>query len=233
MKSYHDIEKVLSWAKYLYASDILYHRYVEELDNPASNEEDPEGWFSFMLMSQWYGSFWVVIEGWKALDLKDEAIEALLNGAEDLYYLLKRYRNGMFHYQPRLLEERFLAFLRESNESVPWLHALHNEFLRFYYDWVDGVEGCKEDKEDFRNSVLSIVGWIPSDTLHVKIKELEKLARHAGELVLLSDNPSEETAKDLLSTSERVRAIARESYLKKEQHKKAYLNYIQCRSKSI
>jgi hypothetical protein len=46
-------------------------------------------------MSYWYGTLYVVIEGWKELKLSDPKIDALLDSPN--VELLRRYRNGVFH----------------------------------------------------------------------------------------------------------------------------------------
>jgi hypothetical protein len=48
-------------------------------------------------MSYWYAALYVVIEGWRDLGLADATIDALLQSPN--VDLLKRYRNGVFHFQ--------------------------------------------------------------------------------------------------------------------------------------
>lgn len=62
-----------------------------------------------MYMSLWYACLYVVIEGWNTLGLNDEAISVLLKSHN--VSLLKRYRNGVFHFQRRYFDQRFLALI--------------------------------------------------------------------------------------------------------------------------
>lgn len=67
---------------------------------------------SMMYMSVWYGLIYVVIEGWGELKLSDSKLDNLLKKAEKVR-LLKRYRNGTFHYQKNYADERFEKFFQK------------------------------------------------------------------------------------------------------------------------
>ncbi|HUO76823.1 MAG TPA: hypothetical protein VMU21_04520 [Thermodesulfovibrionales bacterium] len=108
-------EKMLSWGRYLFWAEILCQRFKDFIDSPHDIENSVDSWTFFALMSQWYASLWVVIEGWQKLGFDDHAINDLIQQRSVFCDLMKRYRNGVFHYQPRMIEERFLAFLREGD----------------------------------------------------------------------------------------------------------------------
>ena len=72
-------------------------------------------------MSYWYGGLYVVCEGWQELGLNDGKVDELLQHAN--LALLKRYRNGAFHYQKDYLDSRFSAFQSEQS-SVQWVRDL-------------------------------------------------------------------------------------------------------------
>ena len=86
-----------------------------------------------LYMSYWFGALYVVIEGWQQLGLKDKRIGALLNSKN--VQLLRRYRNGVFHFQKDYFDERFLGFLRDGINRIEWIRKLHQEFDRFFDDW--------------------------------------------------------------------------------------------------
>jgi hypothetical protein len=94
-----------------------------ELDGAAAIE-------SFLYMSYWYGGLYVVIEGWRGLGLSDEAIEQLLSSPN--VELLRRYRNGTFHFQHDYNDKRFAAFMDEGVNSVEWVRKLNREFGRYF-----------------------------------------------------------------------------------------------------
>ncbi len=86
-----------------------------------------------LYMSYWYGGLYVVIEGWKKLHLHDSYIDDLLNSPN--VNLLRRYRNGVFHFQPEYYNERFLEFICDGKNAVAWVRTLNQQFGRFFLEW--------------------------------------------------------------------------------------------------
>ncbi len=84
----------------------------------------------FLYMSYWYAGLYVVVEGWRTLNLTDPVIDRLLQSENT--DLLKRYRNGVFHFQSDYDDERFLAFVRDGNDSVSWVRELNTEFGGYF-----------------------------------------------------------------------------------------------------
>jgi hypothetical protein len=74
-------------------------------------------------MSFWYASLYVVVEGWLELGLKEPNADRLLESP--FVDLLRRYRNGVFHYQREMWDERFENFLREGGAAARWVRHLH------------------------------------------------------------------------------------------------------------
>jgi len=101
-------EVVVLHRYWMYANFMRIH-FEKELTKqpPNTAEKDARKMIkdSFMLtvdkrgafMSHWYGSLYVVIEGWWQLRLTDPKIDALI--ASENVKLLQRYRNGVFHFQ--------------------------------------------------------------------------------------------------------------------------------------
>ncbi len=88
-------------------------------------------WHSRLLtLSVFYGLLFVVVEGYQELKLIDDTLDALL--AEGEYVaLLKRFRNGVFHFQKDPFDDRLLEFLVEEG-SETWTKKLHAAFNRFF-----------------------------------------------------------------------------------------------------
>jgi hypothetical protein len=82
-----------------------------------------------IFMSYWYGALYVVIEGWRDLGLSDATIDKLL--ASSNVDLLKRYRNGVFHFQKQYFDSRFTGFMA-SQDSVPWVRELNRAFGDYF-----------------------------------------------------------------------------------------------------
>ena len=107
--------------------EVLRQHFHEKIE-PARFEMEYN-----LYMSYWFGGLYVVIEGWQQLGLKDKSIGALLHSKN--VRLLRRYRNGVFHFQKDYFDERFLGFLRDGINHLIWIRKLHQEFDRFFYDW--------------------------------------------------------------------------------------------------
>jgi hypothetical protein len=84
----------------------------------------------FLYMSYWYAGLYVVVEGWRELGLQDEEIDLLLESSN--VDLLRRYRNGVFHFQRTYYDNRFLELMGEGEDVVEWVHGLANAFGRYF-----------------------------------------------------------------------------------------------------
>ncbi|MGH7991903.1 MAG: hypothetical protein ACREDQ_00170 [Limisphaerales bacterium] len=82
-----------------------------------------------IFMSYWYGGLYVVVEGWQELGLNDSVVDQLLKSPN--VKLLKRYRNGIFHFQKHYMDERFHEFM-ESKDCVPWVRQLNRAFGDYF-----------------------------------------------------------------------------------------------------
>lgn len=72
-------------------------------------------------MAYWYGGLFVVCEGWQELNLEDQTIDNLPNNSN--LGLLKRFRNGIFHFQKDYFDSRFIDF-QQSTDSAKWIREL-------------------------------------------------------------------------------------------------------------
>jgi hypothetical protein len=108
--------------------DALLHRQSKGTIDPEEYKIE-----SFLYMSYWYGGLYVVIEGWDELKLSDTVINGLLQSSN--VDLLKRYRNGVFHFQKQYHDKRFIEFMSEGNDSVTWVRNLNQEFGRWFLEW--------------------------------------------------------------------------------------------------
>ncbi len=83
-----------------------------------------------MYMSYWYATLYIVVEGWQALGLKDADVEALIQSPNT--ELLRRYRNGVFHFQSHYYDDRFIELLRDGKNIVDWVHDLNLQLGRYF-----------------------------------------------------------------------------------------------------
>jgi hypothetical protein len=191
-------EKTLAWARYLFWAELSQRNLENYAESSRLQHKWQDWWHFFAHLSQWYASEYVVIEGWREAELHDSIIDESLARWSDVVDLLRRYRNGVFHYQPKLVEPRFMPILEESECSMFLVYHLHSEFLRYYWSYVNDFPGLPEQCAEFREKVLHIVGWIPEDVMEARAAQLRQLAREADEF----------TAGDVSKSGEELRVLA-------------------------
>ena len=106
---------------------------------PVFDYSSEKGIQSLLYMSYWYAGMYVVIEGWKELGLSDPKIDNLLESSN--VDLLRRYRNGVFHFQKEYFNEKFMGFIDSGFDAVTWIRELREEFSRFFLDWFKKKKG--------------------------------------------------------------------------------------------
>jgi hypothetical protein len=81
-------------------------------------------------MYYWYGSLYVVVEGFRDLQLNDRIVEGFL-GSRNVN-VLRRCRNGAFHFKPTYFSARSLKPI-ETPDFLAWVRELMTAF-RGYFD---------------------------------------------------------------------------------------------------
>jgi len=124
-------QKISSLHRYYLWANFMRTQFDEVLiKSKVDKEFDAEGINKFMFMSFWYGELYVVIEGWNNLQLTDKTVDALL-AESDMVNLLKRYRNGTFHYQRSYFDSRFIDLMSE-DRTVKWIRKLNNALGAYF-----------------------------------------------------------------------------------------------------
>lgn len=196
----------MSWGRYLYWADILRCRFEDYLEKDSSSPD----WHSYALMSQWYASVWVVIEGWQGLKLKDDVIDGLLNGWTDYCKLLKQYRNCVYHYQQNIMDNRFIGLLQKGHDHVFWIRVLHDEFQRFFWEWPRKITNSRKDEEELRETMKETIGWMPTEIFPARKLNLEKLAQEAEQLLAKDNDYESPQAIELMKAISYVKKVASE-----------------------
>lgn len=207
------IERVLAWARYLHWADLHRQHLDAWIEKPHDVDNKEDGWNFIALMSAWYASLWVVVEGWKELKLDDSSIDELLEAAPRYVELLRRYRNGVFHYQHRLIEPKLGDFLSEGESAVYWVHLLHEQFCRYYWALVESPDVPEPLHSEIRDSVIGIVGWIPNDFAEAQIESLRVTARQTVSMLREAGDFTSPAARDLLESTRQADDIAAETEL--------------------
>lgn len=214
-------ELLFSWGRYLYWAELKqrdWDRFMTEKGEGAT-EAIPE-WLG--VSCYWAASLYVVIEGWETAKFQDPIIEALLK-LSNYKDILKRLRNGTFHYQPELIAPKTNAFL-SSPEGTLWLYFLHEEFCRWLRDCIETVERAAlmstEELGKWHKQCETLIGWLPLRPAEEQLNELRQMLDETKRELDASGDVSD-VAEDLRSsfglhdtavkqTAERVRDYRRE-----------------------
>lgn len=130
-----DPKEVFALHRYFLWADQMREHYYASLR--ARDRLDPESVvdvsFTAPYMSYWYGGLYVVVEGWQELGLVDREIDELLQAS--YLDLLRRYRNGSFHFQRLYIDQRFVGFVADQG-SAEWISRLREAFSRWFLDYL-------------------------------------------------------------------------------------------------
>ena len=213
-----DQETFVAWARYLSWADLHRRRldahFEEERDSAAPGHV---GRF-ITAVSHWYASLWVVAEGWTQLGLRDNFVDSILKNPPGHAHLLRRYRNGVYHSQPNLIEPRFGVFLEQSRSTLTWAHALHGEFIRVFWQYPERHGLSPEQSDEWRAAAEDMLGWLPYDSPYARITEDERQIRKID--ALLESEPDTEAARGLREANEGLRRAVlqvRQSLLSRQQ----------------
>ncbi len=181
-RNFHNLQRYLAWLRYLYWAELARQDWDDFTKGQRDQDDWVNWWGTFARMSRFYAAEYVVIEGWREARFSDSVIDEVLNRWPDLLNLLRRFRNGVFHFQPKILEPRLIEFLKQSESSMPLVYYLHSEFCRYYWAYVDSFSGSPEQASELRETLLTVVGWIPNDIIEAKGAELRQVADDAAML---------------------------------------------------
>jgi hypothetical protein len=151
----------------------------------------------------------VVIEGWKEASLSDCVIDDLMNTYPEHVELLRRFRNGVFHYQSEMFDKRLTAFVENGSETLIWAFALFYEFKRFYWLYPENAFKHRDQRREFRIMLYQMIGWLPTDILHARAHKLSELGIEALSTVQNSGDPESPAAKELLDAITYLDDVAR------------------------
>ena len=112
-----------------------FHKAIEAYGWPSTDAKQAEVWLSspFAYVSYFFAGLHVVLEGWMRLRLSDPEIDKLRLSPH--VELLRRYRNGAFHFQRDYFDARYKDFVANYKALGTWADNLHEAFGRFFTEW--------------------------------------------------------------------------------------------------
>ena len=125
-------EQMYSLHRYYVWCDLMKKHFIQTVQQKQSGTLDAEltKLLAQSYMCYWDGGLYVVIEGYDDLELADPAIDQLLVSRNKK--LLKCFRHGVFHYQRRYFDKRFMNFMTQGENVIQWVESLHREFDRLF-----------------------------------------------------------------------------------------------------
>lgn len=137
--AYIALERYFVWCRGMWLAVDASRAAVESFrfDPEVMPAQDDIGEHSLGTMLHWLASLCVVVEGWEELMLDDHQVNKLLQKGGDpkvegtLRHGLQRFRNGVFHFQPRGTDDpRFRRFWED--DVIQWAIPLERAFERFF-----------------------------------------------------------------------------------------------------
>jgi len=152
----HTLHRYFVWANRL-RDDYL--SQIEAQRPPPSDKVETRHWLvrPFAYFSMWMALLYVVCEGWAQLGLCDSSVQSLLQ--EDRLRLLRRYRNGVAHFQKTYFDRRFTEFVDQGDAILDWAHALHSALGEHFLTWYE-KRGMKYDVKEDADGGLLLEMWV-------------------------------------------------------------------------
>jgi hypothetical protein len=115
---------------------------------PTELEVLGQHWSKFHVLEVFYALLYVVVEGYRTLKVKDEAIEKHLDEA-DYDHQLRQFRNAVFHYQKDPIDKRLVEFMAAKDSKI-WTRNLYVEFERFFVSTLPIKDTLQASKGDVK-----------------------------------------------------------------------------------
>ena len=157
--------------------------------------------------------------------LNDPTVDELLTDAafERNIRLLRRFRNGVYHYQPNLINERLLAFLSEGEHAVTWAFLIHSEFKRVVWEISHPQHVAPQTQLELAEAIRGIVDWLPSDIPEAAPDHAAQHYRDVAEMILKAGNPDTPHSRNLLEAVENLRIAADQADTGWARHKRTMI----------
>ena len=151
-------------------------KFDESCDGVAA---EPVWGPGFAWLSYWYSSLFVVIEAYEEIAWRDPVVDDLLAHPGGYKDLLRRFRNGVFHFQRDLTDSRRLGILSKGEEHVLWVDVLHHEFRRLLRDRISAVAVTSQVSAEVAATLQRLLGWLPEDP---EILEFDRAMNRARDI---------------------------------------------------
>ena len=152
----HTLHRYFLWANRL-RNQMRSH--LDEAEAKVAGKISALNFFSghcAMFMSYWFATLFVIIEGYRALELSSSRLDSLL-AQKDNVDLLRRYRNGIFHFQPGYFDARVTELLDQADVALPWAEDVHSEFSEFFLREIGEKTGLLPGLDDLAKEMVATI----------------------------------------------------------------------------
>lgn len=200
--------RLYAWARYVYWAEVEYQQYAAH----TAAEDEPVLGQTIPLLVQWYAAMWVAIEGWQECRelLPDTVVEELLTDPafESNCALLRRCRNGVYHYQSDVLNHKLLGFVSKTELTFPWVFLVHDEFTRLAFEIAHPPGLPVGLQDEFATNARELIGWLPTDTVESHQRHAATKHREVAEMIVRAGNPDSPHAIALLKAVQELKQTA-------------------------
>ncbi|HJP59031.1 MAG TPA: hypothetical protein VJ865_03505 [Gemmatimonadaceae bacterium] len=206
--STEDQIRLYAWARYVYWAEVEYQQYAAH----TAPDDEPVLGQTIPLLVQWYAAIWVAVEGWQQCRelLPDPVVEELLTDPvfEPNCTLLRRCRNGVYHYQSDILNHKLLGFISKTDMTFTWAFLVHDEFSRLAFEIAHPSGMPAALQSEFAEAARELIGWLPSDTVQSHQRDATTRYLEVAEMILRDGSRNSPHAIELLKAVEELKEKA-------------------------
>ena len=188
------LDKLIAWGQYMHWAELQFQQFKAR--DPTTDVAAAIG-----TVAHWLASEYVVLEGWRELNVPSGRISALIQSYPEHQDLLRRCRNAVFHFQKQALDPRLSTVLADEREELRWSIALHFEFQGQMIHIVAALAKRSPDPDDVVATISRAIGWFPEHPLSAKVNELYAMA---AEIAVRTAGDESTAALDLKAYSETI-----------------------------
>ena len=194
-------ESLVPWGQYLHWAELQFSQFKKQ--QPEIDSASAIG-----ATAHWLAAEYVVLEGWEELGLQDDRITRLLATYPEHRDILRRCRNAVYHYQPRVLDPRLAKCLKNEDEELRWCVALHFEFQRVLLGVAGALFRAGDDGTKVAESLARAIGWLPTHPFAEPLDRVRTLCEEFEALLGEDDSPLAADARSFIETIRRdIRAL--------------------------
>lgn len=109
MDSFLSLTRYFAWSEVMRRELFRYNRLEATRTEKDQVYLGSEDFAAGAYIAYWFAALYVVVEGWEELSLADPDIDGHLRDPHRA--VLRRFRNGVFHFQKDWHDDRFLSFI--------------------------------------------------------------------------------------------------------------------------